>query len=141
MSDQPVLGAALRAARKKIKIREGDQVREVPAYEALLDAIFTYGVKGNARYGGLALDMFRTAEQAHAREVRERNEFWQYYKDVKSSELEAAAKRGETLPTILPHPDDIVIDYDEGPRFIGPGCEQEQKMMKETLQFREVLIM
>jgi hypothetical protein len=80
MSDQPVLGAALGAALKKIKIREGDQVREVPAYEALLDAIFTYGVKGNARYGGLALDMFRTAEQAHAREVRERNEFWQYYK-------------------------------------------------------------
>jgi hypothetical protein len=87
MSDQPVLGAALRAALKKIKIREGDQVREVPAYEALLDAIFTYGVKGNARYGGLALDMFRTAEQAHAREVRESNALWQSYKDVKSAEL------------------------------------------------------
>lgn len=90
--------------KKKIKIREGDTVKEVPAYEALVDAIFTYGMKGNARYGGMALDIIRTAEQAHARQARAQNEYWRDYQSVARDAIAELRAKGEAEPEILPPP-------------------------------------
>ncbi|MEP9387729.1 DUF5681 domain-containing protein [Mesorhizobium sp. KR9-304] len=104
LSEQPTLGAARRIAKKKIKIREGDTVNEVPAYEALVDAIFTYGMKGNARYGGMALDIIRTAEQAHARQARAQNEYWRDYQSVARDAIAELRAKGEAEPEILPPP-------------------------------------
>ncbi|MGB3502894.1 MAG: DUF5681 domain-containing protein [Mesorhizobium sp.] len=140
-SDQPTLVAAHDAANKKIKIREGDITKEVTATEALLNAAVAYGIKGNARYAGLALDIIRTAEQARVHEIRERNERWQSYKVAKSAELAAIAERGEPEPLILPHPDDIVIDHKIGPSFLGPMTLEEQKKMEESVAFRRAFLL
>jgi hypothetical protein len=139
-SNQPILGAARIAATKKIKVREGEKVKEVSAYEALIDAIFTHGVKGNARYGGMALDIFRTAEQAHAREVRENNERWITYQVAARSAIAECKAKGEGEPEVLPHPDDIIIDWENGPRFIGPIDRDELTRFEETQHLRDMLV-
>lgn len=49
--------------------------------------------------------------------------------------------RGEAEPEVLPHPDDIVIDLETGPRFIGPFDREELKKFQETQRLRDVLIL
>lgn len=139
-SDQPMLKAALRAGQSKIKVREGEQIKEVPKFEALVEALLSQGLKGNARSAGLVLDMLRAAEQAHAREIAEEVELWSKYKEFYSHQIELARRTGQPEPAIYPHPDDIVIDKD-GPRFLGPWDEAQNKQVLHTVQTCEVLLM
>jgi hypothetical protein len=141
LAEQPTLDGVLKASQKLVKIREGDRILEVPLRDALTQSIIAAALKGNARSQGLALDMIRQAEQKHAREVQERNELWSNYKEVMSEKLAQAAAAGEPAEPMLPHPDDIIIDRVNGPRFLGPLDEEEEARMKETIAFCETLIM
>lgn len=40
-----------------------------------------------------------------------------------------------------PHPDDVVIDYERGVRFIGPVDEEQAARLEETCKMRDVLIL
>jgi hypothetical protein len=140
-SSQPTLGVARQIANKKIPVQDGGIAKEVSGYEVLISKIFTHGVKGNARYAGIMLDLIRTAEQAHAREVRERNEYWSTYQSVARQAIAEVRANGEAEPAVLPHPDDIIIDWENGPRFIGPFDKAELKQFQETQRLRDVLLM
>lgn len=87
------------------------------------------------------LDLIRTAEQAHAREVRERNEYWSAYQAAARAVIAERTAKGEAEPEVLPHPDDIAIDWETGPRFIGPLDEDELKKFQETQRLRDALLM
>ncbi|CCV11211.1 DUF5681 domain-containing protein [Mesorhizobium sp. STM 4661] len=141
MAEQPMLSAALKGANKMIAVREGGKATEIPAREAIVQTVILNALKGNARSQGLAMDLFRTADEAHAREIRQRNEIWERYKALTTAELAGAKQRGEPEPRILPHPDDIVIDSETGPKFLGPLDEDEQQELERTLQLREILVM
>ncbi len=141
LADQPVLTAALKASQKKIRVREGDQTKEVPAYEALMDASLAFGLKGNARYAGMVLDAFRTAEQAHAREIKRQVEFWSTYKEFYGEQIAQARRDKRPEPEVYPHPEDIVIDHATGPRFLGPWDEEQNHRLMHTVRMCEVLLM
>lgn len=141
LSDQPVLEAARRAAAKKIKLREGDQTREVPAYEALMEAAVTHGIKGNARYAGMAIDYIRQADEAYARDLAHSVALWTTYKEYYSAQLDEARRAGIPEPEVYPHPDDIVIDIKTGPKFLGPWDDEENKQIQHTVRTCEVFLM
>ena len=141
LADQPTLSAVLRAARKSVRIREGDQVSEIEAYVAVIQSIFATAMKGNARSQGLALDLVRTAELAKARDDAMSKAFWEDHKAKAYEILEQAAARGEAPPSLLPHPDDIEISSVHGVRFRGPVSETEQKAVNETLAYCDALLM
>jgi hypothetical protein len=109
--------------------------------DALVRATFASAVKGNARSQALALDLLRKGDEARTIEIRGSNEFWRDYKKRVSAEIEEAKKQGIPAPRPLPHPDDIVIDHENGPQGLGPIDEGEQKTMQDTLRCRDVLIM
>ncbi len=141
LRDQPTLEAVYRASRKLLKMREGDKIVEIRANDAIFQATVASAVKGNARSQGLAIDLMRTAEQTHAHEIAERNEYWRTYKEQATARLEAAAARKQPPPEILPHPDDILIDRYTGPRFIGPFDEQELSVYRGAQELCDVLLM
>jgi hypothetical protein len=141
LAEQPSLEAVLKASKKPVKIREGDRILEVPLRDALAQSIIASALKGNARAQGLAMDLFRQAEQKQAQEVQEENAFWSRYKEVMTARLADAAAKGEPIPHMLPHPDDIVIDPPNGPRFLGPLNEEGEANMKATIALCETLIM
>lgn len=136
-ADQPTLDTVLKASSKRIGMREGERISEVPMFEALVQATFASALKGNAKAQSLAIGLIREAEQAKARWVADRNEVWSHYKEKTLHSLVEASKRGEPLP----HPDDIVIDPADGPRFLGPVVECEEARMNETIAYCETLIM
>lgn len=140
ITEQPVLMTVERAAGKSVRVREGDRISEVTMREALVQAVFSNALKGNARSQGLAIDLVRQTDEARAREVKESNRLWTEYKEVMSQRLEQAKRRGETVEA-LPHPDDIVIDPEKGPRFLGPVERAEEERMSETIRYCEALIM
>ncbi|MGD9713374.1 MAG: DUF5681 domain-containing protein [Thermomicrobiales bacterium] len=141
LSDQPMLEAALRAGRKKVKVREGERTIEIPFAQAMIEATGVFGLKGNARYAGIWLDYVRNAEITHARDVARKNELWSAYKAQYSELIAQARREGKAEPAIFPHPDDVVIDSIDGPRFVGPMTEEEDKQVKHTIAMCEVLLM
>ncbi|MDX8470349.1 DUF5681 domain-containing protein [Mesorhizobium sp. VK23B] len=141
LSDEPVLKAAFEAAKKTVTIREGGKLSTVSIPAALIQSGINDAFKGNARSLGLMLDVMRIASQAHAREVKETQATWRKYKDDYAEALRKAERNGLPPPTILPHPDDVVIDDEVGVRFIGPVDEEWQRRLDETIALRDVLIM
>lgn len=141
LSDQPTLSAILSTALRMVQVRDEGGPTEINMRDALARAAFAGAVKGNARSQALVFDLLRKGDEARAREIRGSNEFWRDYKNRVSAEIEAARNQGISSPTPLPHPDDIVIDHENGPQFLGPIDEAEQKMVQDTLRCRDVLIM
>jgi len=141
LAEQPTLAAAHRAADKTISVREGDEIRDVSAREAVIQAMTVAALKGNSRAGALVIGQFREADRAHAMAIEISNNFWSTYKAEKSAELAKAKEEGKPAPSILPHPDDIVIDRLTGPKFFGPFDEEGQRKIDHTIACREVLIM
>lgn len=141
LAEQPSLDAVWRMSQKPVKIREGDRISEVSMRDAVAQSIFSAALKGNARSQGLAMDLMRTAEQKHARELQEHNRIWSDYKEVMSERLAQVAARNEPPMHLLPHPDDIVINPVKGPQIFGPLDEDDEAKMKETIAFCEALIM
>jgi len=141
LSEQPALEAVLKIAAKPVTIREGDRFTQVSMREAMVQAIFTAGAKGNTRSQGLAMDLMWTADQMKAREIIAGNDYWARYKEENSAELADAAAKGRSAPHLLPHPDDIVIDGQKGPQIIGPFDEDSEARAKETIALCETLLM
>ena len=141
LSEQPMLNAVLNGAKKTVNMREGNKVTELAIPNALVEALFASALKGNARSLGMAIDLVRTTDTARMREINRRNELWENYQSKTRAAIAAAKEHGHPVPEFLPHPDDIVIDRDNGPRFLGPFDEDELKMTRETQSFCEVLIM
>ncbi|MER8848553.1 DUF5681 domain-containing protein [Mesorhizobium australicum] len=141
MAEQPMLRAALKAANKKISLIDGGKAIELSGREAVTQRMMVDALKGNARAQGLVSDLFARADEANARDIRDRNELCELWKAIKTAEIEDAKLRGEPAPTILPHPDDVVADAATGPRFLGPVDKDEQRELERTLQMRETLIM
>lgn len=141
LRDQPLLQAALEGSRRKTKIREGENIREVTFSEAMLEALKVQGLKGNARSAGMWLDITRAAHILHARERDERIVYWLVRQNEGWAALEAARAAGEPPPDLLPHPDDIEVCPQNGVTFVGPVEEIGRASMLDTIALRDVLIM
>jgi hypothetical protein len=109
--------------------------------EAVVAATATGAAKGNPRSQATFLSLTQKAHEAEVLERRRSIELWTEYKRAWSAKIDEAKKRGEPLPNILPHPDDIIIDNAKGPRFVGPFDKNEQTKLNETILFRDTLIM
>ncbi|WP_237155488.1 DUF5681 domain-containing protein [Oryzibacter oryziterrae] len=135
LADQPLLNALLKASRKPVRVRENDRITEMPMAEAVVQTILASALKGNAVSQDLAYTLIQTAEHAALRERQRDIELWSWYKEEKSKELALAAERKQPSPRVLPHPDDVIIDYAKGVRFVGPICEVDEAPLKETMAF------
>jgi hypothetical protein len=121
---------ALKEAERLISVREGGETREIPAIEAVLRKQIASALGGNAYAQKHVIERHVWAE-CEERERRHKDiEFWEEYQKQKWEEIENASSRGEAPPSLLPHPDDIVLDYDKGVRIRGPIDEEELVRLK-----------
>lgn len=141
LTDQPMLSAVLGVANKTVPVRDGGEMTEMSMLEAVVTATAACAVKGNARSQATFIGLAQKAHEAEVLERRRSIKLWAEYKRVWSAQIDDAKKRGEPAPSILPHPDDIVIDYTKGPQFLGPMDEKEQAAVNQALRYRDVLMM
>ncbi len=113
----------------------------MPAIEAVHRAQYASATRGNAYSQKHIIERYDWAERERRRQMIEDIEFWERYVAEQRKAIADAKANGETPPTPLPHPDDVVIDYERGVRFIGPFSEDEAARLDKRLRIRDVFIM
>jgi hypothetical protein len=125
---------AIEEGYRIIKIREGDRVEKVPVIQAILRKLVVAAANGNTRAQQTYLNLLIGAEADQRMETEELLMVAIEYKQHWSGVLAARARNGTTGPVPVPHPDDVIIDYETGKvRFDGP-IDEEQKAAQEWLR-------
>jgi hypothetical protein len=132
---------ALKEAERMVKVREGEEVREIPAIEAVYRAQLKSATSGSPYAQRDIITRYELAEQERRERIREDCEFWNAYIERQREAIADAAANGQPQPTPLPHPDDIVIDYEKGVSFSGPIDEEQTHHLQEYFKQREILLM
>jgi hypothetical protein len=125
---------AIEEGYRMIKIREGDRVEKVPVIQAILRKLAVSAANGNTRALQTYLNLVIDAEADRRMEAMERLKTAIEYKEYWGPILAERARTGATGPEPVPHPDDVLIDYETGEvRFDGP-IDEEQKGAHEWLR-------
>lgn len=132
---------AIREGERMIGVREGDKVQQLPGIEAAFRAQYASGLRGNAYSLKHIIERYEWAEREHRQHRMNEIEIWQDIVANKRRAIAEAEAKGEPPPASLPHPDDVVIDYEKGVKFIGPFDEAGVARLNETLRMRDVLLM
>jgi hypothetical protein len=129
-----VKSLAIEEAYRSIKIREGDRVEKVPVIQAILRKVAVAAANGNTRAQQTYLNLLIGAEADRRVATMEMLKTAVEYKENWGPVLAARARNGTTGPVPVPHPDDVIIDFETGEvRFDGP-VDEEQKAAQEWLR-------
>jgi hypothetical protein len=132
---------ALQEAERTIKIREGEEVREIPTIEAVFRAQAKSAISGNAFAQRDVVNRYEKAENERRRKIAEECEVWERYIENCRRLLAAAEAKGEPPPKLFPHPDDIFLDRKKGAFIRGPIDEEEAAMWGRLVRQRDLYIM
>lgn len=132
---------ALREAERRIKVREGDETKQMPAIDAVMRAQYVAATKGSAYAQKHIIERYDRAERERRREILEQIDVWNGYVARCRNAIEEAANDGKPAPVFLPHPDDVVIDAERGVRFIGPVDDEQAADLELRLKLRDLLLM
>ena len=127
---------AIEEAYRLITIREGDRTERIPVIQAILRKVAVAAANGNIRAQQNYLNLLIGAEADRRVATMELLKIAIDYKEHWHHVLAERARKGTTGPEPVPHPDDVIIDYDTGKiRIDGPVME-EQKGARDQLRAR-----
>ena len=125
---------AIKEAYRLITIREGDRLEKIPVIQAILRKVAVAAANGNIRAQQNYLNLLIGAEADRRVATMELLKTAVDYKEHWHHVLAERARKGTTGPEPVPHPDDVIIDYDTGKiRFDGP-VDEEQKAAQNRLR-------
>lgn len=137
-SNRPHHDMILDEAYRPIMVREGDQLIELPAIQAVLRAMGVSAMKGNRFAQKMLTELVQKVENEHHQIQYENMETFTTYKQKWSDEIERCQRLGLPDPAPLPHPDDVIIDYRKGTiRFAGPLTKEEKARWDKLLDRRD----
>ncbi len=119
---------AIEEAYRLITIREGDRVERIPVIQAILRKVAVAAANGNTRAQQNYLNLLIGAEADRRVATMEILKTAVDYKDHWHHVLAERARKGTTGPEPVPHPDDVIIDYETGEiRIDGPVMEEQKE--------------
>lgn len=134
---QPANQMLLQEAYRTVSIREGEQVIQLPAIQAVFRAMGVSAMKGNRLAQRTMAELVQQIENAD-RETRSKHiETFMEYKSEWERQIDAAQEQGLPVPKPIPHPDDIVIDFKIPAAFVnGPMTKEDQVVWDKKIQRR-----
>lgn len=132
---------ALREGERLINIREGEEIRQIPAIEAVYRAELKSATSGNAYAQKHFIQRYDWGERERRRQIAAEIELWKWYLAHCRAQIAEAEAKGETPPCLLPHPDDVVIDYERGVQLRGPLTEEQVVRVEKNVKLRNLLLM
>ena len=122
---------AIEEAYRPITIREGERVERVPIIQAILRKVAVAAANGNTRAQQNYLNLLTGAEADRRVATMEMLKTAVDYKEHWHHVLAERARTGTTGPEPVPHPDDVLIDYETGiMRIDGPVMEEQKEAQK-----------
>jgi hypothetical protein len=123
----PTSRMILEEAYRPVSIREGDEVFEIPAIQAVMRAMGVSAIKGNRLAQKTLADIVQRTEAAERAERTETLESFMTYKSKWDEDIARCQRLGLAAPTPLPHPDDVLLDFRKGTvKIAGPTTKEEQ---------------
>ena len=104
----------LQEAYRPVTIREGDTTLELPAIQAAMRALGISAMNGSRLAQRALAELVRDAEAKHRTETEVGMEAMITYKQKWAAEIERCRRAGLPQPEIVPHPDDVMIDFRNG---------------------------
>lgn len=124
-------------AYRPVMIREGEQIIELPAIQAVFRAMGVAAVKGNRFVQKTLADLVARMEAEHYASRLELFGTMVEYKQGWDREIERSRKAGLPEPTPIPHPDDIILNPGNGDvQILGPQTKEERQRLDEVLARR-----
>ncbi len=137
----PVQEALLREAGREVSIVSNGRSETTQMYEVLMRKLLQMAVNGGQHATSNAVYQIINAQRLEQQGIEKRVELGRRIKEHQQHLLNAARKRGDDLNTVLPHPDDIVIEEGVGYDIIGPFDEMELYRVKKNCDWRDTVIM
>jgi hypothetical protein len=126
---------ALAEAIRPVTVREGDEVSEIPAMQALIRTMFRAAAQGDTKAGHQLLEVIARAESGRTGTAVEMLQFAHQYKEKYGPIFEQREREGLDPPDVFPHPDDVIIDGTTGEVSIdGPTSKDEAGARKAVVQ-------
>lgn len=124
-------------AYRPVMVREGEQVIELPAIQAVFRAMGVSAMKGNRFVQKTLADMVAKMEAEHHASRLELFGTMHEYKHQWDREIERCRKLGLPEPQPIPHPDDIMLDPDTGAvQILGPQTKEKKQQLDQALARR-----
>lgn len=128
----------LMEAYRPVTIREGEQVIQLPAIQAVFRAMGVSAMKGNRLAQKTLAEMVERTEATHHKSKFELFSAMFDYKHRWDEEIARCRKLGLPEPQPIPQPDDLVLDFNTGEvKFVGPKTKEEKKRLDRLLAGRD----
>lgn len=124
---------AIKEAYRPIAIREGNRIEKVPIIQAILRKIAVSAANGNVRAQQDFVKLLVGAETDRRMGTMEMLKAAFDYKEKSYSVLEERERTGITGPELLPHPDDVIINFETGEVTLDGPVTQWQKAAMDQL--------
>src|SRR3984893_11926110 len=119
---------AIEEAYRLIAIREGDRTERIPVIQAILRKVAVAAANGNTRAQQNILSLVIGAEADRRVASTQLLKTAIGYKEHWHRVLAERARTGSTGPEPVPHPDDVLVDYETGNiRIDGPVMEEQKE--------------
>jgi hypothetical protein len=140
-SDWSANAIVLKEGERLISVREGNEIRDMPVIEAVVRKQFGTALGGNAYAQKQAITGYRWAERERRQKIAEEVELYARYVKVTRAEIAEAKAKGKPIPEPFLHPDDIIVDPEQGVTFLCPLTEEGRALLEGNKRWRDVLIM
>jgi hypothetical protein len=127
----------LAEAYRPVMVREGEEVIELPALQAVFRAMGVSAMKGNRFAQRTMAELVKGVEEEHSRLMVEAFGRAIDYKREWEWAFARADALGKPRPEPVPHPDDIILDANKGTfRIAGPKTSDEKVDFDRLLDLR-----
>ncbi len=134
-------GILLAEAMRPVKVREDDQVVEIPMIQAVVRSLGFAAVKGDRRSQLALAGMVKAVQQQKLEDLKELFASAAEYKARAQEVFDECDRRGEPRPDIVPHPDEIILDTRTMEvRFNGPEDDHHKAQWDQQLARRQAAL-
>jgi hypothetical protein len=137
----PMQEALLKEAAREITISSNGRSDTVRMDEVVTRKMMQMAANGGQHSISNAIYQINMAQRLRQKKADEDVAFGHQFKTHQQHLLDAARKCDQDLDTVLPHPDDIVVEEGLGYTLIGPIDETELRRVKRDCDRRDAAIL
>ena len=122
----PTNKALSKRAERLVAIVEDGKRQLVPTRDAVLGALAVTALKGGVLAQRTLIQLMQAEDDRLHHRRSESMAFWRKHVLAARRQIDDARRRGASPPHIIPHPDDIIFDYETMTlKIVGPASEEE----------------
>jgi hypothetical protein len=126
-------------ANSERTVRSGGVTETLSNIDIMVRKQFEAGLAGKTLAQRDYIDLVQRAEQARSGYINDQCERWTRIKEANQRIMDLAKAANAPIPRVLPHPDDILIDWANGVRVPGPIDEEDWMRFDQTVRIRDAL--